>query len=164
MPDNCAAASATAETDRTQPVSAIARLKRWRHEKRPSLFAHASNEFKRTIVLAQEEARDLRDDYIGTEHLVLGLLRAGHQPPADCADGLDLDATRAWVASHLSGRNLYTDGFIPFTPRTNRALKLAARAAGDGPLEPAHLWWAVTTVNGLGAELLVSSSVRRPSW
>jgi hypothetical protein len=100
-----------------------------------NMFQRFTEKARRTVVLAQEEARALRHDRIGTEHLLLGLLResAGVASTALTSLGVSLAEARARVADgdpaepREAGRS--TEGHIPFTPQAKRTLELALREA-----------------------------------
>ncbi len=99
------------------------------------MFERFTDKARRTVVLAQEEARRLRHDHIGTEHLLLGLLREtdGAAATALTSLGISLEAARERVAAAgrpgpaRSGEN--ASGHIPFTPQAKRTLELALREA-----------------------------------
>lgn len=80
-------------------------------------------------MLAQEEARDLRHNYIGTEHLLLGLLREdeGLGGKALVSVGMDLETTRSEVERRVGKGPEEPHGHIPFTPRAKKVLELALR-------------------------------------
>jgi ATP-dependent Clp protease ATP-binding subunit ClpC len=100
------------------------------------MFQRFTDKARRTVVLAQEEARALRHDHIGAEHLLLGLLResAGVAATVLTSLGINLAEARARVASRrpaepqAPGRTP-TAGHIPFTPEAKRILELAFREA-----------------------------------
>jgi ATP-dependent Clp protease ATP-binding subunit ClpA len=83
------------------------------------------------VVLAQDEARALRHNYIGTEHLLLGLLREEEGVAAQVLQALDvsLDEVRAQVARIIGEGDEVATGQIPFTPRAKRVLEFALREA-----------------------------------
>jgi ATP-dependent Clp protease ATP-binding subunit ClpC len=83
------------------------------------------------VVRAQEEARDLDHDYIGTEHLLLGLLRQpnGMAAQALMARGLQLDEARRHVEELVGRGNGAPPAHIPFTPRAKKVLELSLREA-----------------------------------
>ena len=84
------------------------------------------------VVLAQEEARLLNHNYIGTEHLLLGLLSEGEGVAARALAALNVtpEAARAQVKSMVSGgTEAPPAGYIPFTPRAKKALELSLRNA-----------------------------------
>jgi hypothetical protein len=102
------------------------------------MFERFTDKARRTVVLAQEEARLLRHDHIGTEHLLLGLLREGDGAAASALSllGISLDAARERVAADRAGMQQATaapgemvSGHIPFTPQAKRTLELALREA-----------------------------------
>lgn len=90
---------------------------------RPGPFTRFTDEARRTIVLAQQEARALRHDHVGTDHLLLAL---------GAAD----------VRARMTPGETEVEGQIPFTPEAKRALEVALRTAlaeGDSLIEPRHL-------------------------
>jgi hypothetical protein len=101
------------------------------------MFERFTDKARRTVVLAQEEARLLSHDHIGTEHLLLGLLREGHGAAASALSslGISLDAARERVAADRAGGPAtaapgeMASGHIPFTPQAKRTLELALREA-----------------------------------
>ena len=99
------------------------------------MFERFTDKARRTVVLAQEEARQLRHDHIGTEHLLLGLLRESDGAAASALSslGISLAAARERVAAaepRGPGRSdEMVSGHIPFTPQAKRALELALREA-----------------------------------
>ena len=90
------------------------------------------------VVLAQEEARGLRHNYIGTEHLLLGLLREEEGIAARVLESLDvtLDEVRAQVARYVGAGDELIAGQIPFTPRSKKVLEMSLREA----LSLGHNW------------------------
>jgi ATP-dependent Clp protease ATP-binding subunit ClpC len=95
------------------------------------MFERFTERARRVVVLAQEEARELDHNYIGTEHLLLGLLREGEGMAARVLDELGISrlAVREQVVK-LIGRGRSTpSGHIPFTPRAKKALELSLREA-----------------------------------
>ena len=96
------------------------------------MFERFTARARRTIVLAQEEARTLNHNYIGTEHILLGLMHeaTGIGPRALTEFGLTLEGTRSEVTSIVgAGKKPATAGHIPFTPRAKKVLELALREA-----------------------------------
>ncbi|MBU2668286.1 ATP-dependent Clp protease ATP-binding subunit [Actinoplanes bogorensis] len=89
------------------------------------MFERFTDRARRVVVLAQEEARTLNHDYIGTEHLLLGLIREG--------DGIagqvlhNLGVTLESVRAHLESGDIAPGGHIPFTPAAKKVLELALR-------------------------------------
>jgi ATP-dependent Clp protease ATP-binding subunit ClpC len=95
------------------------------------MFERFTDRARRVVVLAQDEARELEHNYIGTEHLLLGLLREGEGVAARALDelGISRTAVREQVVQ-LIGRGGHTpSGHIPFTPRAKKALELSLREA-----------------------------------
>jgi ATP-dependent Clp protease ATP-binding subunit ClpC len=95
------------------------------------MFERFTDRARRVVVFAQEEARRLNHNYIGTEHLLLGLLREGEGVAAKALEGLgiSLDAGRVQV-EEIIGQGLGAPtGHIPFTPRTKKALELSLEEA-----------------------------------
>jgi ATP-dependent Clp protease ATP-binding subunit ClpC len=97
------------------------------------MFERFSGDARRAIVMAQEEARLLRHTYIGTEHLLLGLLRVadGGAARALIAAGATLDAARAQVEQTIGKGLKEPAGHIPFTARGKTALELSLRQAQE---------------------------------
>jgi ATP-dependent Clp protease ATP-binding subunit ClpC len=97
------------------------------------VFERFTERARQVVVLAQEEARTLKHDYIGTEHLLLGLVREEHGLAARVLESLDITAerVRAHVVRIVGAGEELTSGQIPFTPRAKQVLELALREAMD---------------------------------
>jgi Clp amino terminal domain, pathogenicity island component/UvrB/uvrC motif len=96
------------------------------------MFERFTDRARRVVVLAQEEARLLHHAYIGTEHILLGLIReeGGVAAKALASLGIELQAVRDRVAEVCSeGEDEQPSGHIPFTPRAKRVLELSLREA-----------------------------------
>jgi ATP-dependent Clp protease ATP-binding subunit ClpA len=95
------------------------------------MFEGFTDHARRVVVLAQEEARLLRHNYIGTEHLLLGLLREGEGVAAKALEwfGISLEAGRVQVQETISQGLRAPTGHIPFTPRAKKVLELSLREA-----------------------------------
>ena len=95
------------------------------------MFERFTDRSRRVIVQAQEEARLLRHNYIGTEHLLLGLLADGEGGAARTLEsvGVTLDAARREVREIVGEGHEPQTGHIPFTPRAKKVLELALREA-----------------------------------
>ena len=95
------------------------------------MFERFTDRARTVVVLAQEEARGLDHNYIGTEHLLLGLLAEGNGVGAKVLDraGIRLDDTRAEVVRIIGRSDPVPVGHIPFTPRAKKALECALREA-----------------------------------
>jgi len=94
------------------------------------MFERFSDRARRVVVLAQEEARMLGHNYIGTEHLLLGLIHEGDGLAAHALRGMDvdLDTLRQEVEALIGrGQQPMPGGHIPFTPRAKKSLELALR-------------------------------------
>ena len=125
------------------------------------MFERFTERARQVIVLAQEEARSLRHDYIGTEHILLGLLREEEGIAARVLESLDINVERvrpAVVRIVGSGEEV-TSGQIPFTPRTKKVLELALREAlslGHNYIGTEHLLLGLARVNeGVAADVLL---------
>jgi ATP-dependent Clp protease ATP-binding subunit ClpA len=95
------------------------------------MFERFSDRARRVVVLAQEEARMLNHDYIGTEHLLLGLVHEGEGVAAKALEslGVSLQAVRQQVGEIIGPGQQAPSGHVPFTPRAKKALQLAQREA-----------------------------------
>ena len=95
------------------------------------MFERFTDRARRVIVLAQEEARALQHNYIGTEHLLLGLIREGEGVAAKAlaSKGVELDATRKQVEEMIGKGNAAPNGHIPFTPHAKQVLEFSLREA-----------------------------------
>src|SRR5438046_6760634 len=95
------------------------------------MFERFTDRARRVVVLAQEEARMLDHNYIGTEHILLGLIREGEGVAAKALEslGISQEAVRQQV-EEIIGRGQYTpSGHIPITPRAKKVLELSLREA-----------------------------------
>ena len=116
------------------------------------------------IVTAQEEARSLRHNYLGVEHLLLALSADGTVGPLFRPAGAPKEAILEQVRMIVGDGRRTPVSTIPFTPRAKRALELAARAAGRSgqAVEPAHILLGVLDLrDGVGAEVLDALHVSR---
>src|SRR6266540_2156871 len=95
------------------------------------MFERFTERARQVVVLAQDEARLLRHNYIGTEHILLGLLREAEGLAARVLESLDITAeeVRAQVARIVGLGEEFSSGQIPFTPRGKRVLELSLREA-----------------------------------
>jgi len=95
------------------------------------MFERFTSESRRVVVLAQEEARNLNHNYIGTEHLLLGLLHEGKGAAAKALTSMDvtLEAARQDVEVHIGRGKKAPSGHIPFTPPAKKCLELSLREA-----------------------------------
>ncbi len=123
---------------------------------------------RKVMYLAREEAARLQHDYIGTEHLLLGVIREGEGIAATVLNnlGLDLDAIRQAVESMVSSTGgTLTIGEIPFTPRAKRVLELSvdeARQLGHNYVGTEHLLLGlIREGEGVAARVLLELGVDR---
>ena len=126
------------------------------------MFERFTERARRVVVLAQEEARLLNHNYIGTEHVLLGLLHEGEGVAAKALEelGISLDAVRERVEDMIGqGSSAPIEGHIPFTPRAKKVLELALREAlqlGHNYIGTEHiLLGLVREGEGVAAQVLV---------
>ena len=95
------------------------------------MFERFTERARQVVVLAQEEARTLKHNYIGTEHILLGLLREEEGLAARVLESLDItvERVRSQVVRIVGSGEEVTAGQIPFTPRAKKVLELALREA-----------------------------------
>ena len=124
------------------------------------MFERFTDQARRVVVQAQEEARTLGHDYIGTEHILLGLLgeRDGLAAQALGSLEISLDATREQVVEVAGKGTGQRSGHIPFTPRTKKVLELSLREAqrlGDDHIGTEHILLGLLREgDGAGAQIL----------
>jgi ATP-dependent Clp protease ATP-binding subunit ClpC len=130
-------------------------MRRWlsapqRWTRPTGLFDRFTDRARRVIPLAQEEARLLQHNYIGTEHLLLGLLSEGDGVAAKALEGLgiSLQAVRVQVQEIIGQGQIAPTGHIPFTPRAKQVLEGSLREA----LQLGH--------NSIGTEHLLLGLIR----
>ena len=95
------------------------------------MFERFTDRARRVVVLAQEEARLLNHNYIGTEHILLGLIHEGEGVAARALQslGIRLDSVRSQVVETIGQGHQSPSGHIPFTPRAKKVLELSLREA-----------------------------------
>jgi ATP-dependent Clp protease ATP-binding subunit ClpC len=126
------------------------------------MFERYTDRARRVIVLAQENARMLNHAYIGTEHLLLGLLHEDGGVARKALDslGITLDAARQQVEQRVGLGQQGPSGHIPFTPRTKTVLELGLREAiqfGHSYIGTEHLLLGLARESeGIGASVLVA--------
>src|ERR1041385_9197593 len=108
------------------------------------MFERFTERARQVVVLAQEEARTLKHNYIGTEHILLGLLREEEGLAARVLESLDItvERVRAQVVRIVGSGEEVTSGQIPFTPRAKKVLELALRevlSLGHNYIGPEHI-------------------------
>jgi hypothetical protein len=131
------------------------------------MFKRFTARARQVIVLGQEEARTLRHEYMGTEHVLLGLLAEGEGIAGQTLQraGITLDAARAEIEKIIGRGEATPRGHVPFTPRAKKVLELALREAihlGHSYLGTEHILLgliregegvAVRVIAALGADL-----------
>jgi ATP-dependent Clp protease ATP-binding subunit ClpA len=126
------------------------------------MFERFTDRARRVVVLAQEEARALDHGYIGTEHLLLGLIHEGEGVAAKAltALGINLDAVRDGVKTVIGRGRHPPAGHIPFTPRAKKVLELSSREStqlGHNYIGTEHiLLGLVREGEGVAAQVLVN--------
>ena len=129
------------------------------------MFERFTDRARRVIVLAQEEARTLQHNYIGTEHLLLGLIREGEGVAAKAlaSKGVTLDDTRKQVEEMIGKGNAAPNGHIPFTPHAKQVLELSLREAlqlGHSYIGTEHiLLGLIREGEGVGTQVLIKMDV-----
>src|SRR5947208_13576434 len=116
------------------------------------MFERFTERARQVVVLAQDEARALKHNYIGTEHILLGLQREEEGLAARVLDSLDITAeeVRAQVALIVGQGTEVTSGQIPFTPRAKKVLDLSLREAlsiGHNYIGPEHILLGLVRLN-----------------
>ena len=129
------------------------------------MFERFTDRARCVIVLAQEEARTLQHNYIGTEHLLLGLIREGEGVAAKAlaAKGVTLEDTRKQVEEMIGKGNAAPNGHIPFTPHAKQVLELSLREAlqlGHSYIGTEHiLLGLIREGEGVGTQVLIKMDV-----
>ena len=125
------------------------------------MFERFTDRARRVVVLAQEEARTLNHNYIGTEHILLGLIHEGEGVAAKGLEslGISLEAVRAQVEEIIGQGQQAPSGHIPFTPRAKKVLELSLREAlqlGHNYIGTEHiLLGLIREGEGVAAQVLV---------
>ncbi|KGA18352.1 ATP-dependent Clp protease ATP-binding protein [freshwater metagenome] len=125
------------------------------------MFERFTDRARRVVVLAQEEARMLNHNYIGTEHILLGLIHEGEGVAAKGLEslGISLEAVRAQVEEIIGQGQQAPSGHIPFTPRAKKVLELSLREAlqlGHNYIGTEHiLLGLIREGEGVAAQVLV---------
>jgi ATP-dependent Clp protease ATP-binding subunit ClpA len=131
------------------------------------MFERFTDQSRRGVILAQEEARRFDHNYIGTEHLLAGLRREDRGAAARALEraGITLDAIRGQIETLIGPGKEAPSGHIPFTPRAKKCLELSLREAlklGHPYIDTGHVLLAmigqddcvaVRVLGGLGADL-----------
>jgi len=125
------------------------------------LFERFTDRARRVVVLAQEEARLLNHNYIGTEHILLGLIHEGEGVAAKALEslGISLEGVRGQVEELIGQGGSSPSGHIPFTPRAKKVLELSLREAlqlGHNYIGTEHiLLGLIREGEGVAAQVLV---------
>jgi ATP-dependent Clp protease ATP-binding subunit ClpC len=133
------------------------------------MFERFTDRARQAVVHAQEEARLLGHDYIGTEHLLLGLLRqdGGEVIAVLTPLEIDLAAARERVAAEAGEGTEPVPGQIPFTPRVKRVLELSLREAqrlGHDSIDAGHIMLGLLREGqGMAARVLVDLGASLPA-
>src|SRR3954463_5302261 len=145
------------ETESGLGVPTLRRTRR----KEEIVFERFTERARQVVVLAQEEARILKHNYIGTEHILLGLLREVEGLAARVLESLDItvERVRAQVGRIVGSGEEVTSGQIPFTPRAKKVLELALREAlslGHNYIGTEHILLGLVRENeGVAARILL---------
>jgi len=130
------------------------------------VFERFTERARQVVVLAQDEARALKHNYIGTEHILLGLLREEEGLAARVLEGLEItvEGVRAQVARIVGqGDEAILTGQIPFTPRAKKVLELALREAlslGHNYIGTEHILLGLVRENeGVASQILLDFGV-----
>src|SRR5690242_8784440 len=125
------------------------------------MFERFTDRARRVVVLAQEEARMLNHNYIGTEHILLGLIHEGEGVAAKSLEslGISLEGVRSQVEEIIGKGHQAPPGHIPFTPRAKKVLELSQREAlqlGHNYIGTEHiLLGLIREGEGVAAQVLV---------
>ena len=132
------------------------------------MFERFTDRARRVVVLAQEEARELNHNYIGTEHVLLGLIHEGEGVAAKALEslGISLELVRGQVEEIIGQGGSTPSGHIPFTPRAKKVLELSLREAlqlGHNYIGTEHvLLGLIREGEGVAAQVLVKLGADLP--
>ncbi|MFT3943737.1 MAG: ATP-dependent Clp protease ATP-binding subunit [Ancrocorticia sp.] len=132
------------------------------------MFERFTDRARRVIVLAQEEARNLKHNYLGTEHILLGLIREGEGVAAKALEALNitLDDVREQVIDIIGEGQEPPSGHIPFTPRAKKVIEYAMREGlqlGHSYIGTEHLLLGLTREpDGVAAQVLIKLGADLP--
>jgi ATP-dependent Clp protease ATP-binding subunit ClpA len=151
---------------RPRPAPLAERLRRATMRKQPrGMFQRFTDRARRVVQLAQEEARLLRHNYLGTEHLLLGLLYDGEGVAARALEslGVSREDVRRTVEEIIGHGQENQAGHVPFTPRAKKALELSLREAlalGHHYIGTEHLLLGLLSEgHGVAAQVLAQAGV-----
>ncbi|MEV4348926.1 ATP-dependent Clp protease ATP-binding subunit, partial [Actinoplanes sp. NPDC049596] len=131
------------------------------------MFERFTDRARRVVVLAQEEARMLNHNYIGTEHILLGLIHEGEGAAAKALEslGVSLEGVRQQVEQVIGQGQEAPGGHIPFTPRAKKVLELSLREAlqlGHNYIGTEHiLLGLIRETEGVAAQILTQLDLNR---
>jgi ATP-dependent Clp protease ATP-binding subunit ClpC len=145
------------------PRQLLRQAQHWRtaREEHEGMFERFTDRARRVVVLAQEEARMLNHNYIGTEHILLGLIHEGEGVAAKALEslGISLEGVRQQVEEIIGQGQQAPSGHIPFTPRAKKVLELSLREAlqlGHNYIGTEHiLLGLIREGEGVAAQVLV---------
>jgi ATP-dependent Clp protease ATP-binding subunit ClpC len=129
--------------------------------RRRAMFERFTDRARRVVVLAQDEARRLNHNYIGTEHILLGLIHEGEGVAAKALEslGISLNAVRQEVEQIIGRGQQAHSGHIPFTPRAKKVMELSLRESlqlGHNYIGTEHiLLGLIREGDGVAAQVLV---------
>jgi Cdc6-like AAA superfamily ATPase len=129
------------------------------------VFERYTDQARSVVVRAQEEARRLNHNYIGTEHILLGLIREGESIAAEALEslGISLNGVREQVEEIIGQGQQAPSGHIPFTPRVKKVLELSLRESlqlGHNYIGPEHiLLGLIREGDGFAVQVLVKLGV-----
>ncbi|MCI6573882.1 MAG: ATP-dependent Clp protease ATP-binding subunit [Actinomycetaceae bacterium] len=132
------------------------------------MFERFTDRARRVIVLAQEEARGLKHNYLGTEHILLGLIKEGEGVAAKALEalGITFDGVREQVVEIIGEGQEHPSGHIPFTPRAKKVLEYAMREGlqlGHSYIGTEHLLLGLCREQeGVAAQVLVKLGADLP--
>ncbi|MDD7464675.1 MAG: ATP-dependent Clp protease ATP-binding subunit [Actinomycetaceae bacterium] len=132
------------------------------------MFERFTDRARRVIVLAQEEARGLKHNYLGTEHILLGLIKEGEGVAAKALEALSItfDGVREQVVEIIGEGQEHPSGHIPFTPRAKKVLEYAMREGlqlGHSYIGTEHLLLGLCREQeGVAAQVLVKLGADLP--
>src|SRR6187431_1965103 len=130
-----------------------------------TLFERFTDRARRVVVLAQEEARLLNHNYIGTEHILLGLIHEGEGVAAKALESLSisLDGVREQVQEIIGQGQQAPSGHIPFTPRAKKVLELSLRESlqlGHNYIGTEHILLAlIAEGEGVASQMLTQQGL-----
>ena len=133
------------------------------------MFERFTDRARRVVVLAQEEARNLNHNYIGTEHILLGLIHEGEGVAAQALEamGISLESVREQVEEIIGQGTEASSGHIPFTPRAKKVLEYSLREAlqlGHNYIGTEHiLLGLIREGDGVAAQVLTNLGADLPS-